>query len=549
MTLLALGSLAPLAGSLLYVTGNRPFGFLDLTPMGFTLTGLAVAWGALVKRVLDIMPIARTALVDSFPDGLLMLDLRGKILDMNATAGHMLNLDVDNAIGAQAERALAQWPGLLDLCRLEGEGKVEMEDNRSGQGNIYFEARRTFVRPRAGEVSACLIVVTDITARKRVEEQLREAMKMDAVGQLAGGVAHDFNNLLQVINGNIELALNEITDRHPAHPLLQEVAQSGSRGASLVRQLLAFGRRQIIRPEHLDLNEVVELFLRILNRLIGEHIRVEFVPAAAVGTIFADRGQIEQVLMNLSINARDAMPDGGTLRLETARVVRTPADCTGRPGEAPGAYAMLSVSDTGLGMDAFVLEHAWEPFFTTKQPGKGTGLGLSTVYGIVQQHGGFTEVRSRPGEGATFRVYFPEQDGRPVPPVARKQAPAKRGGETILLAEDEDMVRRLATRILEREGYRVLAACDGREAIELAGRHEDEIALALLDVVMPVLGGRAASTELKQLYPRMKFLFVSGYNVDTANAAFVLDKGLELIQKPFEPAQLLEKIREMLDCR
>jgi signal transduction histidine kinase/CheY-like chemotaxis protein len=547
MTLLAVGSLAPFAGSLAYITGYRPMGFLDLTPLSFTFTGLAVAWGALASRVLEIMPVARTALVDSFPDGLLMLDRRGKILDMNATAGHMLNLDVHNAIGAQTHKALAQWPALLDLCNIETEGKVEIEDHRKGQGTLYFEARLTFVRTHANEVSALLIVLTDVTARKRVEEQLREAMKMEAVGQLAGGVAHDFNNLLQVINGNVELVLNEIPKQHPAYPLLQEVAVGGNRAASLVRQLLAFGRRQIIRPEHLDLNEVVVSFLSILNRLIGEHIRVGFIPAASLGAIFADRGQIEQVLMNLSINARDAMPEGGTLRFETARIVREPGHCAGQPGEKPGEFVMLSVTDNGAGMDAFVLEHAWEPFFTTKQPGKGTGLGLSTVYGIVQQHGGFADVQSRQGEGSTFRIYFPEQDAPPLPIQAREQAPPETGRETILVAEDEDTVRRLATRILERAGYSVIAAADGRQALELAGEHEGGIDLALLDVVMPVLGGRAAYEQLKQRYPGMKFLFMSGYNVDTVNAAFVLDHGLELVQKPFERIQLLQKIRELLD--
>ena len=547
MTLLAMCSLAPFAGSLAYITGYRPMGFLDLTPLSFAFTGLAAAWGALANRVLEIMPIARTALVDSFPDGLLMLDRRGRILDMNATAGQMLNLDVHNAIGAQAHKALAQWPALLDLCNLEAEGKVEMEDNRQNLGTLYFEARLTFVRPHADEVSARLIVITDITARKRVEEQLREAMKMEAVGQLAGGVAHDFNNLLQVINGNVELALNEIPDSHTAYPLLQEVAKGGNRGAGLVRQLLAFGRRQIIRPGHLDLNEVVVSFFSILNRLIGEHIRVDFVPAASLGTIFADRGQIEQVLMNLSINARDAMPEGGTLRFETGRVVRDAAQCAGRPGDKPGEYVVLAVTDNGAGMDTFVLEHAWEPFFTTKQPGKGTGLGLSTVYGIVQQHGGFADVQSRPGEGSTFRIYFPEQDAPPLPVEAKEQAPPATGRETILLAEDEDTVRRLATRILERAGYNVIAASDGQQAIDLAGEHEGRIELALLDVVMPVLGGRATYDQLKQLYPRMKFLFVSGYNVDTGNATFVLEQGLELVQKPFERIRLLQKIRDLLD--
>ncbi|MCX5771945.1 MAG: ATP-binding protein [Candidatus Hydrogenedentes bacterium] len=547
MTLLAAGSVAPFLGSLAYITGYRPMGFLDLTPLSFTFTGLAAAWGVLANRVLEIMPVARTALVDSFPDGLLMLDRRGRIVDMNATAGQMLNLDVHNAMGEPVHKVLAQWPALLDLCNLEAEGKVEMEDHRRNLGTLYLEARLTFVRPHADEVSARLIVLTDVTARKRVEEQLREAMKMEAVGQLAGGVAHDFNNLLQVINGNVELALNEIAAQHPAYPLLQEVAKGGNRGASLVRQLLAFGRRQIIRPEHLNLNEVVVSFLSILNRLIGEHIRVDFVPAASLGTIFADRGQIEQVLMNLSINARDAMPEGGTLRFETARVVLDAGHSAGRPRGIPGEYVMLSVADNGTGMDPFVLEHAWEPFFTTKQPGKGTGLGLSTVYGIVQQHGGFAEVQSRPGEGSTFRIYFPEQDTPPLPIEAKEQATPETGRETILVAEDEDTVRRLATRILERAGYNVIAACDGRQAIDMAAEHEGRIHLALLDVVMPVLGGRAAYEQLKQLYPRMKFLFFSGYNVDTVNATFVLDQGLDLVQKPFERIRLLQKIRELLD--
>jgi len=547
MTLLAIGSLAPFAGSLAYIGGFRPLGFIDLTPLSFTVTGLAVAWGALGHRVLEVMPVARPALVDSFPDGLLMLDRRDRIFDINVAAARLLHIDGQAALGAEAANALSQWPVLAKLCRLDAEGKTELEDRQDGQPVRYLEARLTFVRPRAAEVSARLVVVTDITARRRVEEQLREAAKMEAVGQLAGGVAHDFNNLLQVINGNVELALNEIEPHHPAHALLQEVAKGGNRAASLVKQLLAFSRRQIIRPEHLNLNEVIVSFLSILNRLIGEHIRIEFVPAASVGTIYADRNQIEQVLMNLSINARDAMPEGGTLGFATSRVSIDSAYCATRHAAKPGSYVMLAVTDNGLGMRPDALEHVWEPFFTTKEPGKGTGLGLSTVYGIVQQHGGFAEVVSRPGEGATFKLCFPEVGAAPAPAEKPVQPPLETGHETVLLAEDDDTVRRLAARILQRAGYTVLPACNGRQALEIAEKHEGKIDLALLDVVMPGLGGRAAYDQLKAAYPDMKFLFMSGYNVDTVNAAFVLDKGLELVQKPFERPRLLAKIRQLLN--
>jgi PAS domain S-box-containing protein len=670
MTVLALGSLAPLAGSLAYITGLRPLGYVDLTPMGFTFSALAVAWGALGHRVLEIMPVARTALVDGFPDGLLMMDRRGRILDMNVAAGRMLRLDVTASLGKDAATVLAAWPALVRLCRAEIEDTVEFEDRASGG---YLEGRLTFLRHRLGQVSASLIVVTDITDRKRaeemlsksealyhdlvetaqdliwqcdaegkytylnpawehvlgipiaemlgksasdfqsleaaqrdarefdrlmqdgmlkgyetvllggngrevrlifnakhvrdengnvigtrgtahditdrkrVEEQLRQAMKMEAVGRLAGGVAHDFNNLLQAINGNTEMALREIQPDHSAHVPLVEIAQAGERASKLVRRLLAFGRRQVIRPEHLNLNEVVTALLSMLGRVIGEHIRIDFVSGLLLGTIYADRGQIEQVLMNLAVNARDAMPEGGALTIETANVLIDEDYCHTHPWAKPGGYVMLSVADGGLGMDVATLERIWEPFFTTKEVGKGTGLGLPTVYGIVKQHDGMIDVISQPGEGATFKVYFP----RVEKPAAAKQAAVERplpgGHETILLAEDEEMVRNLARRILEVAGYTVLTAENGEDALRVAEQHDGEVSLALLDVVMPVLGGRAAYERLKDLYPNMRFLFASGYNAATVNDSFVLDEGLELIQKPFKRRLLLEKVRESLD--
>ena len=388
----------------------------------------------------------------------------------------------------------------------------------------------------------------DITEQKQLEAQLRQAQKMEAVGQLAGGVAHDFNNLLQVINGYAEMALEDLNEQHPARVCVEEIAGSGQRAALLVAQLLAFSRRQVIQPDNLDLNEIIAALLKMLTRMLGEHVQVEFLPGHQLGTVFADRAQIEQVLMNLCINARDAIrEDTGRLTLETENVRFDQEYCENHSWARPGRYVLLSVTDTGSGMAPEVLEHIWEPFFTTKEVGKGTGLGLSTVYGIVRQHEGMVNVYSEPGRGTTFKVYLPLVE-RPAASVGTKvEAPARGGHETILVAEDNPTVRALIRLLLEKAGYRVLLASDGNEALAMGEKHGENIDLALLDVVMPGLGGRAVYETLHQKFPQIRFLFASGYSMNGVHTNFVLDEGFDLLQKPFESRTLLSKVRNTLD--
>jgi len=407
-------------------------------------------------------------------------------------------------------------------------------------GRFYYD-------PQTGAPLYAAGVALDTDDRRELEEQLRQAQKMEAVGQLAGGVAHDFNNLLQVINGYSELALADLDDDHPATKCVTEVGGAGKRAATLVTQLLAFSRRQVIDPEDMNLNKVIESLLQFLQRTLGDHITIEFMPGHQLGTVNADRGQLEQVLMNLCINARDAMIDGGTLTIETENVHFDKEYCQTHAWASPGRYMLLSITDTGSGMDRATLERIWEPFFTTKEPGKGTGLGLSTVYGIVRQHDGLIHVYSELQRGTTFKVYLPLVE-RPAASVGSKVQISLEGGtETILVGEDSETVRELIATILTRAGYNVITADDGVEALRIGLEKGHEIDLVLLDVVMPGLGGREVHDQLKAPFPDLGFLFASGYSLNGVHTNFVLDEGFELIQKPFDAKDLLIKVRRALD--
>jgi signal transduction histidine kinase len=380
---------------------------------------------------------------------------------------------------------------------------------------------------------------------KVTEAQLRQAQKMEAIGRLAGGVAHDFNNLLTIIGGYAELEESRLAPGDPGREILREILNAARRGAGLTRQLLAFSRRQVFEPRVVDLNEIVGGVRKMLGRLLGEDVELVEEPAPAPARIRADPGQIEQIVMNLAVNARDAMPSGGTVRLRSAVVdLNRPEPCA--HGEiAPGRYATLEVSDTGSGMDPAVRAHLFEPFFTTKEPGKGTGLGLATVYGIVTQSAGHIVVESEVGRGTTFRIFFPraeaEEPAAPAEPVERGRA--DRGTETVLVAEDDPAVREILLRTLSARGYTVLQARDGREALEICGRAETRVDLLITDVVMPQLGGREASKRLEQLRPGLKVLYMSGYTGDPVPVGF----GRAFLQKPFTLEALARKVREILD--
>jgi signal transduction histidine kinase len=388
------------------------------------------------------------------------------------------------------------------------------------------------------------------TARQELEQQLRQSQKMEAIGRLAGGVAHDFNNLLTAINGYSSLALQRANPDDRLRGYLEEIKKAGERAATLTRQLLAFGRKQMLKPVVLNLNDVVSDMNKMLRRLIGEDIRFNARFDPDLKPIKADPGQIEQVLVNLVVNSRDAMPQGGNLTIETANF-ESDAEFAGKHlGLAPGHYVMLAVSDSGCGMDDKTKARIFEPFFTTKEKGRGTGLGLSTVYGIVKQSGGTVWVYSEQGKGSVFKVYFPqmEEDAEFSKPVL-VETPVPPGSETILLVEDEDIVRGLARKILEQAGYDVLDARGGDEAIRLCHELPGPIHLLLTDVVMPETSGKEIAECLAKLRPSTRVLYMSGYTDDAIVHHGVLDSDVEFIQKPFTPLALARKVREVLDAK
>jgi two-component system cell cycle sensor histidine kinase/response regulator CckA len=397
-------------------------------------------------------------------------------------------------------------------------------------------------------VTAIQVMCRDISERKKLEAQYRQAQKMEAVGQLAGGVAHDFNNLLTVISGYSEVLLGRLPAADPASGLLQEIHKAGERAAGLTRQLLAFNRRQIIQPQVLDLNALVSDMGKMLRRMIGEDVSLTTVLAPRLGLVKADPGQIEQVVMNLAVNARDAMPQGGKLTIETANVELDEGYTRTRPEVKSGSYALLAVSDTGCGMTEEVKAHIFEPFFTTKEPGKGTGLGLATAYGIIKQSGGYIYASSETGHGTTFKIYLPlVEDGVPSGKSRADLKTMPHGSETILLAEDEDAVRSLTRYTLQMQGYTVLESKDGEDAVRVAGKYEGRIDLLMTDVVMPRMGGRQVAERLSRMQPGIKVLFLSGYTDDAVVRYGVLEADVAFLQKPFTPSALAGKVREVLD--
>ncbi|MBA2457557.1 MAG: response regulator, partial [Gemmatimonadales bacterium] len=382
---------------------------------------------------------------------------------------------------------------------------------------------------------------------KILEEQLRQAQKMEAVGQLAGGIAHDFNNLLTAITGYAELVLMTLGADDPRRPDVQEICHATDRAATLTRQLLAFSRRQVLQPRLIDLHRLAKDVERLLHRLIGENIEVVTLTDAGLGLVKADPSQMEQVLVNLAVNARDAMPGGGRLTIETRNVVLGTEYATGHSMVEPGPYVLLAVTDDGTGMDQPTLARVFEPFFTTKGPGRGTGLGLSMVYGIVKQSGGYVWVYSELGRGTTFKIYLPRASGQAVAPEAELSVTAPGGHETILLVEDEPAVRALAQRVLAARGYSLLVAADGPAALEVAGRHHGGIDLLLTDVVMPGISGRELAQRLLALRPATRVLYITGYTEDTVVRHGLVQAGLAYLEKPFRADLLLTKVRQVLN--
>jgi PAS domain S-box-containing protein len=416
-------------------------------------------------------------------------------------------------------------------------GNTSWQPVRDAQGNFLG------IRASGRDIHERKLAEAD---RERLEAQLLQSQKMEAVGQLAGGVAHDFNNLLHVILGYTNILRGRLGEKSEDRHAIEQVHRAAERAADLTRQLLAFSRRQIIQPVALDLNSLIQGVLKMVRAAVGAHIDLLFMPGPRLGVVRADRGQLEQVLMNLSVNARDAMPNGGTLTIDTKNVAFDGAWCLENPWAAPGRYVQFSVADTGCGMDAETCAQIFEPFFTTKEVGQGTGLGLAMVYGIVKHHGGLIHVDSAPGKGATFSVYLPAADQPADTAVTAVRTAGDGGTETVLVAEDDEMVRELVRSILEAAGYTVLMACDGDDAARLVDEHANAIDLALLDVMMPRGGGRAVMDHIRTASPRTRVLFSSAYGESAIHLNFVIKEGLSLLVKPYSRAELLHAVREAL---
>jgi two-component system cell cycle sensor histidine kinase/response regulator CckA len=475
----------------------------------------------------------------------------GRYVDANDAFVKMVGLRWEEIVGCTAKE-LNVWDFpedrgrmIQELERYGGAKAIETVFNSRTIGKRKVHVSAELIQ--LDGIPCILAIVNDVTDAKRLEEQFRQAQKMEAVGRLAGGVAHDFNNMLSVVLGFCDLAQERTSEESIARDL-GHIKKAAQRASALTRQLLAFSRQQLLLPRVLNLNDVVRDISPMLSRVISKDISLTFVPAPSIGSVKADLGQLEQVLMNLVVNARDALPQGGKIFIETANA-ELDTTCN-RPDEAvaPGRYVLLSVSDTGSGMDFQTVSRIFEPFFTTKPPSEGTGLGLSMVYGVIRQSGGYIRVYSEPGQGTTFRIYLPRIEGaaEPLPPIISETA-TKKGSETVLVVEDEQDLRELIIELLESEGYRGLEAKDGPSAIAVSEAHEKTIHVLLTDVVLPNMSGTVLAARIKETRPELNVLYMSGYTGNLIAHHGVLASGSAFIQKPFTKQSLLSEVRRVLD--
>jgi len=493
-----------------------------------------------------------SSVVEQSTEGVAVADLQGDLLFVNKAFATMHGYDPDELIG----RHLAVFHTAEQMLSVDSANQ-QMQETGQFSGEIWHARRdgtvfptrmqNSLLRNEDGNAIGMIATLRDISAEKELQEQLRQSQKLEAIGKLAGGVAHDFNNLLTGIKGYVQFILKEAEPGTQAHEDLGHTLKLANRAVDLTRQLLAFSRRQTLEMAVLDVNALLTNQLKMLGRLLGEDVDIRFSPEADLDNVCADRGQIEQVIMNLAVNARDAMPNGGQLTIETTNVLHSRDYAAQHVGVTPGPYVLIAVSDTGCGMDEGTRARAFEPFFTTKDEGQGTGLGLSTVYGIVKQHGGNTWVYSELDMGTTFKVYLPRTDApQEVPDEAEEEVP--RGSETVLLVEDEQDVRAVAERALTSQGYRVLSASHSDEAEGLHAQQDQPVDLLLTDVIMPGRNGRALYEQLASAHPSLKVLYISGYTDHAIVHHGVLDPGTAFLQKPFSPESLARRVREVLDA-
>ena len=494
------------------------------------------------------------SMIEDAPYGIYRAGIGGQLLRANPALQRMLGYEkldelLDASLPGDIFNDRSEFNKLKELLENASEFKdVEVELKRRDGAPITVRCSGRRVKAEHDSEPRFDVFAEDVTERRVLERQLRMAGKMEAVGRLSGGIAHDFNNLLGVIIGYSQVLKRKLSSDTHLLECAEEIEKAGQRAASLTRQLLAFSRQQILTPSILKLNDLVLDMVKMLPRLLGEDITVTTSLSADLGMVKADQGQVEQVIMNLAVNARDAMPEGGDLRIETANVELDQSYCWQHPGAKPGQYVMLAVIDSGTGIDADTLTHIFEPFFTTKEVGKGTGLGLATVYGVVKQSGGYIWVDSKVEHGATFQIFLP----RVAEPRAEVATTAPTvdtigGTETILLVEDSEPLRKLTQSFLESHGFRVLVAQDGAEALYLETQYSGKIDLLLTDVVMPGMNGRILAEKLTPKQPGMRVLYISGYTDSFVARRGVLEQGMVLLHKPFTEDVLVKKVREVLD--
>lgn len=544
VAVLILSAVLPWLGNVMFLASHPSQQILDPAPLLFAASALASSVALFRYGVLQPVPTLRDARIAVIGDGLIVLDRTAAVVDMNRRAERILGRQRADVAGHPVADLI---PGIE--WREQGEWRQDLRLPGQGGDRIY-DVSVAPMRTQRRRLTGYVVVLHDVTERRDLEEQLRQAQKMEAVGKLAGGVAHDFNNLLTAILGHAEMAQGDVGSNESARGNIAEITRAASRAADLTRQLLAFARRQIIEPRIVDLNGLVVNVDRLLRRLLGEDIELVTVLDPELWRVKIDPGQFEQVLVNLVVNARDAMPTGGTLVIETRNVHLDEEFARQHATVQPGPHVLLAVSDTGTGMDEEVLAHIFEPFFTTKEVGKGTGLGLATCYGIVKQNKGSIWVHSEKGVGTTFRIYLPRAEGAAAPldaGEARTVEQTPRGSETVLLVEDELLVRNLAADALRQHGYEVLAASTGLEALDLAMQTPKPVDVLVTDVVMPQMGGPQLAERLLAERPGLKVLFISGYSDMALTRQGRLLPGTALLQKPFTPGQLVRRVRELLD--
>ncbi|HVS87364.1 MAG TPA: PAS domain S-box protein [Candidatus Acidoferrum sp.] len=494
------------------------------------------------------------SVVEDAPYGIYRAGLSGQLFLVNSTLEQMLGYgSQDELLKANLATDIYCDPGehqrlIETFPQDQGFTDIEFEWKRKDGTRITVRSSGRPVRDETGEFAYLEVFAEDITQRRVLEKQLRMAQKMEAIGRLSGGIAHDFNNLLGVIMGYSQVMKRSLGPAHSSYEHAEEIEKASQRAVSLTRQLLAFSRQQVLEPAILSLNALVSDMEKMLPRLIGEDIKLNLILAPALGQVKADQGQIEQVVMNLAVNARDAMPGGGKLTILTANVELDVAYTREHPGSKPGRHVVLAVTDTGIGMDPETQAHIFEPFFTTKERDKGTGLGLSTVYGVVKQSGGYIAVESEKGKGASFSIYLPRvEQAVAAPEASLPKTLTLQGSETILLVEDAEPLRKLAHMFLKDNGYQVLTAADGEEALQVARQHAAPIQLLLTDVVMPGINGRVLAERLAPLQRGIKVLYMSGYTDSFIAGHGVLEAGTHLLHKPFTEEALTRKVREVLD--